>query len=237
MAVAHGFAPAIHYKTMKKDIVQEGMVSYQVFTKRSPLPFLLAGLVFLLVGMFSPIARFLDYLFAAVVSGGAFALGLWIAKMAKLDYEVKVELPPDTGDDQTNQMIAEARGMLASFHAFDEQIEDKAVSGSIVRIEQKCTQILQRLSEQTALLSQLRTFLRYYLPTTHKLLEARAAIEKSGMGSENARLVCERTDRVLPEIERAFEKQLEALDKHRYLDIQVEMDVLEGMLKSDGFSK
>ena len=27
---------------------------------------------------------------------------------------------------------------------------------------------------------------------------------------------------------------LEAIDKHRYLDLQVEMDVLEGMLKSDG---
>ena len=210
------------------------MVSYQVFKKRSPLPFLFAGLVFLLVGMFSPIARFLDYLFAAIVSGGAFAAGRWVVKKKKLDREIRIELPPDTGDELTNELIAEARATLSSFHAFDEQIEDETVSGHIVRIEQKCSQILQRLSEQTALLSQLRTFLRYYLPTTHKLLEARAAIEKSGMSSENARLVCERTDRVLPEIERAFENQLEALEEHYYLDIQVKIDVMEELLKSEG---
>jgi hypothetical protein len=204
------------------------------YQKFSPLPFLLAGLVFLLVGMFSPMYRFFDYLFAAVLSCGAFFLS---RKFAFPDETFKVELPPDTGDSLTNELIAEARGILSSFRDFDAQIEDENVSGHIVRIEEKCTQILSRLQEQPALLSQLRTFLRYYLPTTQRLLEARAGIEKAGMNSENARLVCQRTDRVLPESEKAFNKQLEALDKHRYLNIDVEMDVLEGMLKSDGFSK
>jgi hypothetical protein len=218
---------------MKKGIIQEGIVSYKVQKKRSPLPFLAAGFVFLLVGLFSAMVHALDYLFAALVSCGMFFMSRLVFK----DQEVRIELPPDTGDAQTDQLIAEARTMLSSFHVLEEQIEDKTVSGHIIRIEKKCAQILSRLKEQPALLSQLRTFLRYYLPTTHKLLEARAAIEKSGMSSENARLVCERTDRVLPEIERAFGKQLEALDKHRYMDIQVEMDVLEGMLKADGLSE
>lgn len=218
---------------MKNEIIHEGIVSYKVLKKRSPLPFLAAGVAFLLIGMTSAMVRVLDYAFAVLVSGGVFV----VCRLLFKDSEMKIELPPDTGDAQTDQIVSEARTMLSSFHAFDLQIEDKVVSGLIVSIEQKCTKILERLQEQPALLSQLRTFLRYYLPTTHKLLEARAAIEKSGMSSENAKLVCARTDRVLPEIDRAFEKQLEALDKHRYMDIQVEMDVLEGMLKSDGFSE
>jgi hypothetical protein len=39
---------------------------------------------------------------------------------------------------------------------------------------------------------------------------------------------------MLGQIDKAFAKQAEAVEGHRFLDIQVEMDVLEGMLKSEG---
>ena len=42
--------------------------------------------------------------------------------------------------------------------------------------------------------------------------------------------------RLLPEIRRAFQKQLDALNEHNYLDVEVEMDVLEGMMKGDGLA-
>lgn len=228
-----GHACLFFLHEMKNEMITEGIMTYKLLKKRSPFPFLAAGLAFLLIGIFTPIVRVWDYLFAVVIACAAFFASRLIFK----DLEEKIELPPNTGDAQTDQLMAEARTMLASFHGFDEQIEDPVVSAHIVGIEQKCTQILARLQEQTTLYSQLRTFLRYYLPTTHKILEARAAIEKSRENSENAKLVLSRTDRVLPEIEKAFEKQLEALDKHRYMDIQVEMDVLEGMLKADGLSE
>lgn len=217
---------------MKEKIITEGIINYKVLRRRSPLPYMAAGIAFLLIGMFSPIYRIWDYLFAALVAYGTFL----VARLLFKDTKIKVELPPNTGDAQMDQLVAEARTTLTALRACDEQIEDPVVSACIVGIESKCTQILSRLQEQPAIFSQLRTFLRYYLPTTHKLLEARAAIEQSGIQGENAKLVCQRTDRVLPEIERAFEKQLEALEKHRFMDLQVEMDVLEGMLKADGLS-
>ena len=103
--------------------------------------------------------------------------------------------------------------------------------------ERICLQILAKLEEQPDLYSQLRTFLRYYLPTTRKILDNRALIEQRGMmDEENAKAVCERTDRLLPEIRRAFQKQLDALNEHSYLDVEVEMDVLEGMMKGDGYT-
>ena len=131
----------------------------------------------------------------------------------------------------------EARETLTAIRKTDEGIADEGVSQCIREIDQICLQILAKLEEQPDLYSQLRTFLRYYLPTTRKILDNRALIEQRGMmDEENAKAVCERTDRLLPEIRRAFQKQLDALNEHSYLDVEVEMDVLEGMMKGDGYT-
>lgn len=217
---------------MKEIIRRDAIAPYRETRKASPMPYLAAGFAVLLLGVARPMARILDYAAAA----GVALIVYFIARGVWPDRRIRVELPPDTGDAQADQLLAEAREALKTFRAANDRIADPGVSACIEEIERLALRILERLEEQPALHGQLRTFLRYYLPTTRKLLDARAAIEQEGAGGENARLVTARTDRVLPEIQRAFEKQLDALDKHKYLDLQVEMDVLEGMLKSDGLS-
>jgi len=203
----------------------------KITRKRSPIPFLVAGLVVLIMGWRIPVYRLWDYLKLIIVAFVAYAVcrGIW------RDTKTEEELPPDTGDAQCDQLIQEARSALTVIRTANDRIADEKLSTCIDGIENTCRTLLNRLEEKPSLFSQLRTFMRYYLPTTVKLLEARAALENADADQENAQAVRARTERVLPEIQNAFEKQLEALDKHRYLDLQVEMDVLEGMLKSDGF--
>jgi len=215
---------------MKETIRRDAIAPYKEITKRSPLPFLMAGLAFVLFGAMRPVYRLWDY---AVMAGVAL-IAFYIARGIWRDQKVRVELPPDTGDMQADQLLAQAREALVSFRTNSERIRVPKISACVEGIESVGGQILRRLEEQPALHSQLRAFLRYYIPTTQKLLDARVSILEEGHLSENERVVVERTDRVLPEIQKAFERQLEALDKHKYLDLQVEMDVLEGMLKSDG---
>jgi len=216
---------------MKETIRKDAIIPYKVLRRRSPMPFLAAGVVFLVYGAARPLYSPTSYLFSGAVALVAYAIarGIWP------DKRIKIELAPATGDAQADQLLTEAREAMVAIHEANERIADPKVSAAIQGVEDACIKILARLEEQPALYGQLRTFLRYYVPTTRKLLEARSAIEQGGaMKSGNAKEVCARTDRVLPQIQSAFEKQLEALDKHRYLDLQVEMDVLEGMLKSDG---
>ena len=203
---------------------------FKELRKRSPMPFVTAGAVFLLYGILLPIESAWTYL----VGAAAALLGYVIGRGVWPDKRIKVELPPNTGDANTDQLLTEARQQMAAIRAANDLIADVTLTQSIDNIEATCRAILSRLEESPDLYGQLRTFLRYFLPTTGKLLDARAAIGQSQSLDEGARRVAERTDRVLPEIERAFAKQLEALDKHKYLDIQVEMDVLEGMIKSNG---
>lgn len=112
-------------------------------------------------------------------------------------------------------------------------IPDPELSAQIDSIENSCGQILSILEQRPQLLSQLRTFLRYYLPTTLRLLEARAKHENRA-DTPKAREVRSRISIAVGEIDKAFHKQVEALDEYRFIDLESEMDVLRDMLKSDG---
>jgi len=112
-------------------------------------------------------------------------------------------------------------------------IEDAELSAQIDSIENSCDQILSILEQRPQLLTQLRTFLRYYLPTTLKLLDARAKLEDSAR-TPKAREVRARISEAVGAIEKAFLKQADAMDAYRFIDLESEMDVLRDMLKADG---
>ena len=83
--------------------------------------------------------------------------------------------------------------------------------------------------------SSLRTFLRYYLPATLKLLSARAKIEGEVHTGEAAR-IAGRIREAMGEVQTAFHKQLDALNEYRFISLESEMDVLSDMLRSDGLT-
>ena len=202
-------------------------------TIRSGAPYVTAGLAVFAVALVLGIGSLLSYGIAAAAG----TLGFLAGRRLFPDRVVEIERAPRSGNAEVDALIAEARGQLAAIAQANEAIAERELSAQIDDIEATCRTILQRLEEQPNMLSSLRTFLRYYLPTTRKILDNRALIEQRGtMDDENARAVCERTDRLLPEIRRAFQKQLDALNEHNYLDVEVEMDVLEGMMKGDGLA-
>lgn len=218
---------------MKKTVTNEQGVKQEITLRASGMPYALAGIVYLLCTGTKSVSSVWSYLWPAVLAFLAFRIGKKIWKGTEIVEEIK----PDTGDAQCDQLLTESRAMLADILKTDDGIADETVSQCIREINQICLQILQKLEEKPELYSQLRTFLRYYLPTTRTILNNRALIEQRGsMDEENAKAVCERTDRLLPEIRRAFQKQLDALNEHNYLNVEIEMDVLEGMMKGDGLS-
>ena len=79
--------------------------------------------------------------------------------------------------------------------------------------------------------SSLRTFLRYYLPATLKLLQSRAALE--GEGGEQMQ-IAQRIREAMGQVQTAFHRQLDALNEFRFINLESEMDVLADMLAGDG---
>ena len=141
---------------------------------------------------------------------------------------------PFIADDASiEDVIRAGYGALGDIREANDVIADEALSAQIDSIEASCRQILAILEQRPQLLGELRTFLRYYLPTTLRLLDARAKLEDSARTAK-AREVRARIGEAVGVIDKAFLKQAEALDAYRFLDLESEMDVLRDMLRADG---
>lgn len=194
-------------------------------TIRSGAPFVMAGAAVLLTALVLGIGSVLSYVIAAAVFALAFVLG---RKMFP-DRVIEVERAPQSGNAEVDALIAEARAQLDAIARANDAIAEEVLSAQIWDIENTCRTILARLEEQPNMLSSLRTFLRYYLPATLKLLKARAALE----GEENTQ-IAERIRSAMAQVQTAFHKQLDALDEFRFISLESEMDVLADMLRGDG---
>lgn len=189
-----------------------------------------AALAVLVYAVLFGLGSLLSYIGAAVV----FYIGYKVLKKKYRDRTVTVERAPHSGDEGCDALILEGREALLKIRDANARIPDPELSRRIDSIEESCRQIFKRLEEQPKLQQNLRSFLRYYLPTTLKLLEARAQLD-SGAQSQTARDVRRRTSEALAMVDDAFKKQLAALDEYRFLDLETEMDVLNSMLRQDGF--
>lgn len=132
-----------------------------------------------------------------------------------------------------SDVISEGREAMRRIRRANDLIPDMQLSAQIDSIEVSCGQILSILEQRPQLLPQLRTFLRYYLPTTLRLLDARAKLEVTA-NTPKAREVRARISEAVGVIDKAFLKQVESLDEYRFIDLESEMDVLRDMMRADG---
>ena len=200
-------------------------------TIRSGAPFVCAGAGVLLVALTLGIGTPVQYIIAAAAGAAAFAVG----RKAFPDRVIEVERAPQSGNAEVDALIAEARGQLDAIAAANEAIAEPELSAQIDDIEATCRRILALLEEQPNMLSSLRTFLRYYLPATLKLLDARARLENEVQQGQNAQIAA-RIREAMAAVQTAFHKQLDALSEYRFINLESEMDVLADMLKSDGLT-
>ncbi len=198
-------------------------------TIRSGAPFVTAGLGVLAVALTLGMGTLPGYALAAAAGALGFALG----RRAFPDRVIEVARAPQSGNAEVDALIAEARTQLDEIARANEAIAEDALSAQIADIEQTGRTILLRLEEQPDRLAALRTFLRYYLPTTMRLLQARAKIEREVDAGESAR-IAQRIREAASQVQTAFHSQLDALNEYRFIDLESEMDVLSDMLAGDG---
>lgn len=200
-------------------------------TIKSGAPFVLAGAAVLAMAILFGLGSLSSYLIAAGAGFLAFAVG----KKRFPDRVIAVERGPASGNAEVDALIKEARAQLENIRRANDAIAEEALSAQIDDIEKTCRLILARLEEQPQMLSTLRTFLRYYLPATLKLLSARAQIENE-VHAGGAAQIAQRIRTAMAEVQTAFHKQLDALNEYRFINLESEMDVLADMLRSEGLT-
>ena len=116
-------------------------------------------------------------------------------------------------------------------------IEDKEIQSNLKEINDSVTKIIKTIEKYPEKEKKLKNFFDYYLPVTVKLVDRFDEIENQKLSSSDVKKFYETTNKTISEINDVFKKFLNNLYEADMLDANVEMKVLNSMLKSDGLDK
>mgnify|MGYP002623569190 CR=1 FL=1 len=143
---------------------------------------------------------------------------------------------PMSGDNEADPVIAKGKEMLQQIRAANMAITDPHLSSQLDKLENLCVQIFTTVSEKPAKAGQIRKFMNYYLPTTLKMLSSYTTMQNRGVSSHDLAEARQTLYRGMDMVITACQKQLDNLYKDTMLDVSTDIDVLEQMLRRDGFS-
>ncbi len=126
--------------------------------------------------------------------------------------------------------------ILLDIRRLNDDIADPAVSREISKIEEQTRYIFGYVSDHPEKRSNINTFMNYYLPTTLKLLESYAQLERMGEGGENMQKSKEGIEGILSMLSEGFVRQTDLLFQSESIDISSDIEVLETMMKKDGLT-
>ena len=118
----------------------------------------------------------------------------------------------------------------------DVDIEDEVMSEKIRRMQELTASIFAEVQAHPEKKPMIDRFMTYYLPTTLKLLESYARIEKQGVTGENMAKAKKDIEGIADTLVAGYEKQLDKLYKAEAVDIAGDVSVIESMLRRDGLS-
>ena len=116
-------------------------------------------------------------------------------------------------------------------------IESEDITNNLKEINESVNKIIKTIEKHPEKEKKLKNFFDYYLPVTVKLVDRFDEIENQKISSSDTKKFYETTSKTISEINDVFKKFLNNLYEADMLDANVEMKVLNSMLKSDGLDK
>ena len=144
---------------------------------------------------------------------------------------------PLTGDKIADQVITTGLEMIDTIRKENAVIPDQELTDQMNNLSDRCEQIFRTVSESPAKAPQVRKFMNYYLPTTLKMLANYRTMQQRGVSYGEMKEARETTVHGMNLILTACQKQIDNLHRDNMLDISTDIDVLEQMLKRDGYTE
>lgn len=130
----------------------------------------------------------------------------------------------------------EGNDYLLEIRAANDEIPDEAVSNQLYQLENITGRIFHCVEQHPQKLPEIRKFMRYYLPTTLKLVKSYREFDKQPVQGENIRKAKSEIAHALDTINTAFANLLDSLFADDAFDISTDISTLEAMLKQEGLT-
>ncbi len=194
---------------------------------RSNKPYYAAAIAVAVMGIVFPMYK-LFWMIATVV------VAVWVfvdTKKKNPNTVVQLETEPEykTGIAELDEAIHAAWGHLESLKKLEAAIYDERVRAAVSRMVKACRAILAELGENPQKAFKIRTFLNHYLPITDKLLISYKKQELLASGGSNSGEIMMSVENNCITMAKAFETSLDSLYSEDVLDINSDIEVLDGI--------
>lgn len=206
----------------KKNNIEKVEIKY-----RSALPIWAAAAVFVLAALFVPMYRPLHYVLIALFAAAA---GIVVRVVCPYHTEM-IDAYADTGNADLDTVINELYAFAKKLAA----LEDTALAAAVASIRETIVKIAEDLKSDPDDLKQCRRLLSYYMPTVEKLAEKYLFLAGQDGAQKNAADAMRDIEGAFASIDVLLKRQLDALFENDALDISTDIEVLQAMLRRDGF--
>lgn len=138
--------------------------------------------------------------------------------------------------DEAKAVIEEGNAYIEQIRRSNDAIPGVEISNKMYQLENVIRRIFDRVEQHPELISDLRKFMDYYLPTTVKLLHAYEELDKQPVEGENIRTAKHEIENTLDTINEAFENLLDSFFKNTAWDVSTDISVLKTMLAQEGLT-
>ena len=168
----------------------------------------------------------------ALIIGILGAVGLYLILTAndKTDELTKEERK------NIDQTLKDAYGKLGFINAIAYRIQNEEIKQEIKKISKSAKWILDYLKKSPQDARTARKFLNYYMDTTLNIVQMYQNLE-GGIGySEDQQAKLKKAKDVIMLLNKSFDKQIQKIVEDDFMDLHVEMEVLEKIMHSEGIS-
>lgn len=199
------------------------------------------GVTLLLYAVIFSFHKPLDF----VIGGGLSALAGWVVKtmatpMKGLDKNAKSKAALDVTiieDEYARGVVEKGVEMLDTFKVERDAINEYVFTRRINEIRESLDKVLRYIIDDPDKAHRLRKMNSYYLPTALKLLQGYRSAKQQGASFMSVSATREDVLSTLDQLNEALKKVLDAMLKDDLEDMDIEIDVFERMLKSDGLAE
>ena len=139
-------------------------------------------------------------------------------------------------DKETAEMVEEGKAFIAHIHQKNEEVPGEPFTSKLNRLEQIVTNIFDRVAADPKSAPDLHRLMKYYLPTTQKLVDTYATLDRQPVQGENIENAKREIEASLDTINEAFEQFLNQFFQSTAWDVSSDISVMNQMMQQDGLT-
>mgnify|MGYP000385942132 CR=1 FL=1 len=201
---------------------------------KSVVPVYLIGVVWVIFAFILPMYRWYDFVIASVISVIVYKVSSNLIPSKTILVESEAE-PINTGNAELDEILNTGTSYMSELNKLSMEIDNEKIGSKINEIMRISKSIFDFITKNPSKVKQIRQFMNYYLPTTVKLLKDYNEFRRQEAKGANITSAMQKIEGVLDTIINAFKKLLDDLFMDKALDVSVDIEVLEKMIKEKGF--